>query len=72
MDISDTFSPHLVHWFRQILRDTSNIDTELLYVGSSWMSRLFSSMWRGPQEYSTRELVPTNDIIYGIYSYVYI
>ena len=30
----------------------------LLYIGSSWSSYLCSSMWRGPQEYVTYELVP--------------
>ena len=39
-DISDPLSPHLpiVHYFRQILRATSYIGTELLYVGSNWTS----------------------------------
>ena len=66
-DIPDPFSPHLpiVHCFRQILRSTSCIGTELLYVGSSWTSRLCSSMWRGPQEYITYELVPTSSAVSG-------
>ena len=38
MDIPDPLSPPLsiIHCFRQVLRDTSCIGTELLYVGSSW------------------------------------
>ena len=34
----------IVHCFRQVLRATSRIGTELLYVGSSWSSCLCSSM----------------------------
>ena len=53
MDIPDPLSPHLpiVHCFRQILRATSRIGTELLYVDSNWTSCLCLSMWRGPLEY---------------------
>ena len=40
----------IVHCFRQVFLVTSCIDTELLYVGSSWLSCLCSSMWKGPQE----------------------
>ena len=62
MDIPDRLSPHLhiVHCFRRILRAISRIGTGLLYVGSNWTSCLCSSMWRGPQEYTTRDLVPTS------------
>ena len=61
-DIPDPLSLHLriVHCFLQILRATPRIGTELLYVGSSWMPCLSSSMWRGPLEYITCELVPTS------------
>ena len=47
-DIPDPFSPPLsiVHCFRQVLRATSRILTELLYVGSSWSSR-FSRLFEG-------------------------
>ena len=57
-DIPKPLSPPLpiVHCFRQVLRATSRIGTELLYVGSSWSSCLCSSMWRGPQEYITYEM----------------
>ena len=60
-DIPDPFSPTLPidHCFRQVFRFTSHIGTELLYVGSSWLSCLCSSMWRVLQEYVTYELVPT-------------
>ena len=37
--------------------------SELLYVGSRWSSCLCSSMWRGPQEYITYELVPTSPAV---------
>ena len=62
MDIPDPLSPPLpiVHCFWQFLRATSSIGTELLYVCSSWSSCLCLSMWRGPQEYITYELVPTS------------
>ena len=48
-DIPVSLLPHLpiVHCFRQILRVTSCIGTELLYVGSSWMSCVCSSMKKG-------------------------
>ena len=64
-DIPDRLSPHLpiVNCFRQILRATSHIGTELLYVGSNWTSYLCSSTWRGPQEYITHELVPTSPAV---------
>ena len=49
-DIPDPLSPPLsiIHRFQQVLRATSRIYTELLYVGSSWSPCLCSSMWRGP------------------------
>ena len=64
-DIPDRFLPHLpiVYCFRQILRAKSRIGTELLYVGSNWTSCLCSSMWRGPQEYITHELVPISSAV---------
>ena len=34
-----------------------------LYVGSSWTSCLCSSMWKGPQEYITYELVATSSAV---------
>ena len=64
-DILDPFSPHvsIVDCFRLVLRATSRIGTELLYVGSNWSSCLCSSMWRGPQEYVTYEFVPTSPAV---------
>ena len=61
-DIPDHLSPPLpiVHCFRHVICDTSRIGTDLLYVGSSWSSRLYSSMWGGPRKYITYELVPTS------------
>ena len=64
-DIPDPLSLQLpwVYCFRQILSATSRIDTELLYVGSSWSSCLFSSMWRGSRDYITYEFVPTSPAV---------
>ena len=64
-DIPDPLSPQLpiVHCFRQILRATSRIGTELLYIGSRWTSCFCSAMWRGPLEYITYELVPTSPAV---------
>ena len=61
-DIPDPLSPPLpiVHYPWQVFRATSSIHTELLYKCSSWASCLCSSLWRGPQEYITYELVPTS------------
>ena len=65
MDILDPLSPPLsiVHCFWQVLRATSRIGTELLYVDSSWLSCLCSSMWRGPQVYITYKLIPTSPAV---------
>ena len=61
-DILDPVLPPLpiVYFFWQVFRATSRISTELLYIGLSWSSCLYSSMWRGPLEYITYELVPTS------------
>ena len=45
---------------RQVFWPTLRISTELLYVGFCWSSFLCPSMWRGPQEYLTYELIPTS------------
>ena len=65
MDIPDPVPPliFIVHLFRQVLKFTSRIGRDLLYVGSSWSSCLCSSMWRGPQEYVTYEFVPTSPAV---------
>ena len=64
-DILDPLSSPLsiVHCLQQVFRFTSGIGTELLYVDSSWSSCLYSSMWRGPQECTTYELVPTSPAV---------
>ena len=58
-DLSDTLSPpvSIVYRFQEIFKAISCIGTELLYIGSSWLSCLCSSMRRGPQEYITYEFV---------------
>ena len=45
-DIPDPFSTpfSIVHCFRHFFRAASRIDTELLYIGFSWSSCLFTSM----------------------------
>ena len=53
----------IVHCFRQVFRATPPIGTELTYVGSSWSSRLCSSIRRGPQEYTTYEIVLTSTAV---------
>ena len=60
-DISDPLLPPLpiVHCFWQVIRATSSIGTELLYVCSSWTSCLCLSLQRCPQEYITYRLIPT-------------
>ena len=62
--IPDPLSPlfSIVHCFRQVLRATFHIGTELLYVGSSWLSCLCLSKWRGPQEYFSYEFVLTSPV----------
>ena len=50
----------IVHCFRQVFQATSCIETELLYIGSSWSSYLCSSMWRGLQEYIASEFALTS------------
>ena len=63
--ILDPLSPPLpiVHCFQQVFRATSHIGTELLYVGSSWLSCLCSAMWRGLQECISYELIPTSPAV---------
>ena len=63
--ISLTISRHLFHivhrsWW--IFQATFSIDTELLYIGSSWSSCLCLSMERGPQEYIAYKLVLTSPL----------
>ena len=58
-DIPDRLSPFLpiIHRLRQVLRVTSCVLTQLLYVGSCWSSHSCTSMCGGPQEYIAYELV---------------
>ena len=64
-DISDPLSSPLpiVHSLWQVLLAISSISAELLYVGSSRTSCICSSLWRGPQEYITYELVSTSPTV---------
>ncbi len=61
-DIPDTLSPRLPIIYRlwQVLRSTSRILTQLLYVCSSWWSNFCPAIYGGPQEYITYELVPAS------------
>ena len=65
MDIPDPLLPLLpiVHHFWQVLRATSCILTELLYVGLSWSPCFCSAMWEGPFENITYELVPASPAV---------
>ena len=60
-DLPDPFSPlvSIVHHSREVFEATPCIDTELLYIGSSWSSWLCSSIWRGSLEYIAYEFVLT-------------
>ena len=64
-DLSDPIPPpfSIVHHSRQVLKTTSCIGTELLYIGSSWLSCLCSSIWRSPPEYVTYEFVLTSPAV---------
>ena len=65
MDLPDPFSPpvSIVHCSGEVFKATSCIGTELLYVGSSWLSCLCLSMWRSPQEYVAYEFVLTSPAV---------
>ena len=68
MDLTDPLSPpvSIVHRFREIFRDTSHIGTELLYIGSCWLSYLCSTMRRGTQEYIAYEFFLTSLSVFRI------
>ena len=53
-DIPDPLPPllRIVHRFWQVLRATSGIFTELLFVGSSWSSCFCLAIWGGPKSTS--------------------
>ena len=59
--LSTPFS--VIHRFRQVLRAPSRIGTELLYVGSSWLSCFARPCEWGPQEYVTYEFVLTSTAV---------
>ena len=65
MDFPDSLSPpiSIVHRFRDVFQATSCIDTELLYIGSSWSTCLCSSMRRGPQYCIAYEFVLTSPAV---------
>ena len=69
-DIPDRLSLLLpiTHRLRQVLRVTSRVLTQLLYVGSCWSSHSCTSMCGGPQEYIAYELVLASPAVY-IYIY---
>ena len=52
--------PFLATLHHRLLSVGLRIGAELLSVGSSWSSCLCTSIWRGPPEYITYELVPTS------------
>ena len=65
MGFSDPLLPpvSIIHCFRQVFRAKSCIGTELLSIDLSWSSYLCSSMWRGPLERITYELVLTSPAV---------
>ena len=64
-DIPDPLSPlvPIFHRFWQVLRATSRILTELLYVSSSWSLCFCSAMCRGPGENITYEPVVSSPAV---------
>ena len=58
-DLSEPLSPpvSIIHCSHKVFQATSCINTELLYIGSSWSSYLCSSMW---QEYIAYEFILTS------------
>ena len=56
----------IVHRSWEVFQAISCIGTELFYIGSSWSSKLRLSIWRGPQEYITYELVRTSPAVSGV------
>ena len=53
----------IVHRFWQVLRATSRIPTELMYVGSSWSPCFWSAMCGGPLECITHEPFPASPAV---------
>ena len=52
-----------VHHSRTVFQATSGISTELLYIGSCWLSSLCLSVCRGPPEYIAYELILTSPAV---------
>ena len=63
---------YIVNRFQYVFKAISSIGTELLYVGSSWPSYLYSSMWRGPQEYVPYEFDSTSPAVSRMSSLPYL
>ena len=61
-DFPNPFSPpiSIVHCSREVFKAISCIDTELLYICSSWWSNFCSSMWKGSPEYIAYEFFLTS------------
>ena len=53
----------IVHRSRQVLQATSYITTELLCIGSNWLSNLCSFVWSDPLEYVAYEFVLTSSAV---------
>ena len=69
MDLPDPLLPPvpIVHCSQEIFQAISCIGTELLYIGSSWSSCLWSFMWRSLQEYIAYEFVLTSPAVSGMF-----
>ena len=64
-DLPDLLPPpvSIVHRSPEVFQATSCIGTALLYVSSSWSSGICTSMWRGPLEYFSYQLVLTSPAV---------
>ena len=66
MDLPDPLLPpiSIIHHSQEVLQATSFIGTELLYIGSHWLSYLCSSMQRGPQEYIAYDFILSSPAVF--------
>ena len=64
-DLPDPLSPPLsiVHRSGEVFKIISSIGTELLYIGSSWSSYIYSFMWSCLQLYITYDFVRTSPAV---------
>ena len=64
-DLPDSFSPpiSIVHRSQELFKAISCNSTELLYIGSSWLSCLCSSIRRVPLKYIAYEYVLTSPAV---------